>query len=70
MLQGDPTPVPGFAGVNKRATELKIKNVKPNEHILSIIREDGVHISSYAIDDDRLRRLVKDGFWVLKDRDL
>ena len=38
--------------------------------ILSIIREDGVHISSFSLDDDAVRKLVKDGFWVLKKRNL
>jgi len=30
MLQGDPTPVPGFAGKRKVETEIKIKTVKEN----------------------------------------
>ena len=70
MFQGDPIPVPGFAGKIKRGTELKIKMVKKDKNILSIIREDGVHISSFIIDDEQLKELVANGFWVLQDRNI
>ena len=61
--------VPGFAGKRKRSTELKIQMFK-NQHIISVIREDGVHISSHTVTDQKLRKIVADGFWVLKDRDI
>ena len=63
--------VPGFAGKHKQNTELTIQPTDtPNNNILSIIREDGLHISSYSIDDRALRQLTKDNFWVLKNRNL
>ena len=63
--------VPGSAGKYKQNTELTIQQTNtPNKTILSIIREDGLHISSYSINDRALRQLIKDNFWVLKDRNL
>ena len=63
--------VPGFAGKYKQNTELTIQQTNtPNKTILSIIREDGLHISSYSINDRALRQLTKDNFWVLKNRNL
>ena len=63
--------VPGFAGKYKQNTELTIQQTDtPNNTIISIIREDGLHISSYSIDDRALRQLTKDNFWVLKNRNL
>jgi hypothetical protein len=63
--------VPGYAGINKVGTELIItpKRGDPDKFILGIIREDGVHISSYPINSARLKRIaIEDKFWVLKDR--
>lgn len=63
--------VPGFAGKYKQNTELTIQQTNiPDKTILGIIREDGLHISSYSLDDEALRELAKDGFWVLKNRNL
>lgn len=63
--------MPGFTGTYKQNTELTIQQTDtPNNTILSITREDGLHISSYSIDDIALRQLIKDGFWVLKNRNL
>ena len=63
--------VPGFAGKYKQNTELTIQQTNtPNKTILSIIREDGLHISSYSINDIALLQLTKDNFWVLKNRNL
>ena len=65
------TTVPGFAGKHKQNTELTIQQTNiPNSSILSIVREDGLHISSYSLDDNAVRKLVNDGFWVLKNRNL
>jgi len=64
-------PVPGFAGKFKRNTELIIQQTNiPDRTNLSIIREDGLHISSYPLDDDAVRELIKNNFWVLKDRNI
>jgi len=63
--------VPGFAGTYKQNTELTIQqNDTPDNTILNIIREDGLHISSFSIDDVALKKLIKDDFWVLKNRNL
>jgi hypothetical protein len=62
--------LPGFAGVRKQDTELTIQSTKPNTNILGIIREDGMHISSFFITDDKLKTMVNNDFWVLKDRNL
>lgn len=63
--------IAGFAGKYKQNTELTIQQTDtPNHTILSIIREDGLHISSYSVDDRALRQLTKDNFWVLKNRNL
>jgi hypothetical protein len=63
--------VPGFAGKFKRNTELIIQQTNtPNKTILSVIREDGVHISSYSVDDKALQKIREDNFWVWKKRNL
>jgi hypothetical protein len=63
--------VPGFAGKFKVNTELTLQQTNtPDKTILSIIREDGLHISSFPLDDEALLQLTKDNFWVLKDRTL
>ena len=63
--------VPGFAGKFKRNTELTIQQTDtPNESLLSIIREDGGHISTFSINDDYLQGIIDDGFWVLKKRNI
>jgi hypothetical protein len=62
--------VPGFTGVRKQDTELTIQSTKSNINILGIIREDGMHISSFSINDDKLKTIVNNDFWVLKDRNL
>ena len=65
-----PMSVPGFAGRQKYETELTIQQIKPKTRILSIIREDGTHISSFSITDDKLRRIAENDFWVLENRNL
>ena len=63
--------VPGFAGKFKQNTELTIQQTDtPDKTILSIIREDGVHISSFSVTNEVLREITKDNFWVLKNRNL
>lgn len=62
--------VPGFAGVRKQETELTIQSIEPNKNIIGIIREDGMHISSFPVKNKKLKEIAKNDFWVLKDRDL
>jgi hypothetical protein len=59
--------VPGFAGKNKIGTELTIEMRGRDQNMLSIIREDGLHISSFSLNDEKL---VQNNFWVLKNRNL
>lgn len=66
-------PIPGFAGKRKYPTELTLegkRNNNVNDNVVSIIREDGKHISSYIFSREQLMKLKDDNFWVLKDRDL
>ena len=61
--------VPGFAGKDKRNTELTIQQKDiPDKNIISIIREDGTHISSFSLNEKGIRKLAADDFWVLKKR--
>jgi hypothetical protein len=62
--------VTGFAGVRKQDTQLTIQSTKPNINTLGIIREDGMHISSFSITDYKLKTMVNNDFWALKDRNL
>jgi hypothetical protein len=63
--------VPGFAGKFKQNTELTIQQTDtPDKTILSLIREDGVHISSFSVNNKVLRKITKYNFWVLKNRNL
>ncbi len=63
--------VPGFAGKFKQNTELIIQQTNtPDKSIISMIREDGLHISSYSVDDRALQKIIDDGFWVWKKRTL
>jgi hypothetical protein len=44
--------------------------IKISPIILGIIREDGTHISSFSITDDKLKTIANNDFRVLKDRNL
>ena len=75
-LQGGKIPfrsVPGVAGRYKRPTELTITPdlLDPNKFYVGIIGErKGNLISSIPYTEDQLRKLIKNDFWVLKDRDI
>jgi hypothetical protein len=61
----------GFAGIHKTETELVIQSTKtPKKYILSVVREDGLHISSYSISQLDLENMAKDEFWVWKNSTL
>lgn len=62
--------VPGFAGKQKIGTELTIEQKPNGRNMLGIIREDGTHISSYSLEFPELEKLLKNDFWVLRDRNL
>lgn len=60
--------IPGFDGVQKSPAELTIQSTH-DKITLSIIKENGMHVSSCPITKNKLKNIVKDDFWVLKDRD-
>lgn len=65
--------IAGFAGTRKYRTDLTFeikRNNNPDDNIISIIREDGTHISSYRVKEKKLLQIIKDEFWILKGRDL
>ncbi len=64
--------VPGYAGKEKIDTEIRVapKRDNPNSFMLGIVREYGLHISSFPIDGPKLLEISKDGFWILKDRNI
>ena len=69
-IPGKTVSVPGFAGKHKIGTELTIQQRPDSINTLSIIREDGTHIASFSVDDSAIKKLIKNDFWVLRDRNL
>lgn len=67
MTEGKPAHVPGFAGKYKKHTDLKINTEKG---LISVVNEQGQHISTYGVTKNKLRRIIKDGFWILKNRNI
>ena len=62
-------PVRGFAGRLKHDVGLVIQDIpKSSNRRLSIISDNGKHISSFTVTELRLQQIVKDGFWILKDQ--
>jgi len=70
--QGTTISVPGFAGTHKIGTELIFQQKPDNKNIntISIIREDGTHISSFSVNVDAINKIIDNDFWVLRDRNL
>ena len=64
--------VRGFAGKHRTNVGLIIQSIPgTNKYYLSIIndRNDrGVQVSSYSITENKLKRIIKDGFWILQER--
>jgi hypothetical protein len=62
-------PVRGFAGIRKENVGMVIQNIPNSKNrYLSIIRDDGTHISSYPVNPEKLLKITQDRFWVWKDR--
>lgn len=74
---------PGFAGRQRRETQLVVTpppepfpgtpapiNVQNQDIDLGIIREDGLHITTFPINPQKLVEIAKDDFWVLKKQNL
>lgn len=61
--------VPGFAGIRKTRVDIVIQDIPNSEnHYLSVIRDDGTHISSYPVISEKLLKIAQDNFWIWKDR--
>ena len=62
-------PVRGFTGNHKTDVGLVIQSI-PNssDSRLSIIKDNGQHVSTYTVTQKKLIKIVQDGFWVLKTR--
>ena len=61
--------VRGFAGRGKESVGIVIQTIpnSPNRY-LSVIASNGKHISSYPVTPKKLAKIVKDHFWIWKDR--
>ena len=65
MSEDTVTHIPGFSGKRKKPTFLKLNQ----EHgLLSIVNQDGLHLSTFFLTPEQQHRLVKDNFWVLYDK--
>lgn len=72
----------GIAGRQKVQSQLILSKPRPllggkspvpsgkRDIMLGIITSDGLHISSYPITQDRLKRIEADNYWVLQNRDI
>ena len=67
MTKGKPSYVPKFTGKYKKHTDLKINTEKG---LISVVNEQDQHISTYGVTENKLRNLIKDGFWILKNRNI
>jgi len=65
MTVDDTIHVDGFVGKYKKDVDFKISNKKG---LLSVVNERGEHISTYGVTRNKLRRIIKDGFWIWKNR--
>jgi hypothetical protein len=46
------------------------QNKSYNSEVILVRSGDGLHISSFSLNDENLEKLVQDNFWVLKNRNL
>jgi len=67
LTENNPTHVDGFIGKYKKDADFKINTQKK---IISVVSEQGQHISTYSVTPNKLRRIVKDGFWIWKNRNI
>ena len=60
--------VRGFAGKRKANVGIVIQTIpNSNNHYISVIKDDGKHISSYVVKPKKLSKIMDDDFWVWKD---
>lgn len=67
MTGDDTIHVNGFVGTFKKDAGLKISNKKG---LLSVVNERGEHVSTYGVTPDKRLRIVKDDFWIWKNRNI
>ena len=67
LTEDNPTHVDGFIGKYKKDADFKINTQKK---IISVVSEQGQHISTYSVTPNKLPRIVKDGFWIWKNRNI
>jgi hypothetical protein len=61
--------ISGFAGKNSVNVGLIIQSIpNSNNFYFSIINDTGKHISSYPISQKKVRKIIMNDFWILKDR--
>ncbi len=59
----------GFAGENRANVGLVIQQIpKTKKFYLSIIKDNGKHITSYSITLEKLKKIIANGFWVLQNQ--
>lgn len=57
------------AGKNRVNVGLVIQQIpKTNNYYLSIIKDNGKHISSYSVTGKKLKKIIANDFWVLTDK--
>ena len=56
----------GFTGIRKKPTPIIVKALKGGYKLISLIGDDGTHLTSYVLSKERYEILVKDNFWLLK----
>lgn len=65
--------IPGSAGKRHYPSQLIVTPAPAPTGLfydLAIIREDGLHITTFHIDGEKLKKIAKDDFWVLQKQDL
>lgn len=60
----------GFAGARKSDIGLLYKRVPqdPNVLLMSVINDQGIHVSSYPVTISQFQKMRKDDFWIWKDK--
>jgi hypothetical protein len=69
ISDGKTISVPGFAGKRKTNLELIIQaSPNKNKGYISVVRDNGTHVSSYQVSFDKLTKIVNENWWVWQDR--
>ena len=60
----------GFTGIRKKPTPIIVKPLKGGRKLISLIGDDGTHLTSYVLSKKRYELLVRENFWLLKKRNI